>query len=169
MNYRPAAPGDVPGLSALATQVFLDTYATEGVRPDLAREVRRECSEERFAVRIADPQARVVVAAMGEGLTAFLDLSLAKDSPVAGVSGVEIARLYVLPRFQHQGIGRALLDAACQAARGHGVPAVWLTAWAGNMKALRFYAAAGYRDIGATMHEIEGRSYENRVLVLHVG
>ena len=38
---RPATPADAPTLSALAIQVFLDTYAPEGIRPAVAREVLR--------------------------------------------------------------------------------------------------------------------------------
>jgi diamine N-acetyltransferase len=36
---RVAGPADAPRIGVLATQVFLDTYATDGIRPSLAREV----------------------------------------------------------------------------------------------------------------------------------
>jgi hypothetical protein len=39
-ELRHASADDAGTVAALATQVFLDTYATEGVRPDLARESR---------------------------------------------------------------------------------------------------------------------------------
>jgi diamine N-acetyltransferase len=47
LSFRRANSSDALCLSALATQVFLETYATEGIRPWLAREV-----QERFAARI---------------------------------------------------------------------------------------------------------------------
>jgi hypothetical protein len=43
---RPAALPDALCLSTLATQVFLDTYATQGIRPAIAREVHHHLSEE---------------------------------------------------------------------------------------------------------------------------
>ena len=36
--FRPATPADALCLGVLSTQVFLDTYATQGVSPSLARE-----------------------------------------------------------------------------------------------------------------------------------
>ena len=39
VRLRPARPDDALCLSVLTMQVFLDTYATEGIRPSLAREV----------------------------------------------------------------------------------------------------------------------------------
>jgi len=40
INYRTAVQQDALCLSVLATQVFLDTYAIQGIRPAIAREVR---------------------------------------------------------------------------------------------------------------------------------
>lgn len=56
---RPATPADALCLGVLATQVFLDTYATTGIRPALAREVLRAYSTEAFATCLADPQSVV--------------------------------------------------------------------------------------------------------------
>ncbi len=41
---------------------------------------------------------------------------------------------------------------------------IWLTAWSGNTKALGFYAAQEYEDLGLTHYEFEGQQFENRVL-----
>ena len=49
----PAVQPDALSLSVLATQVFLDTYAIQGIRPAIAREVRHFLSEEAFAEHLA--------------------------------------------------------------------------------------------------------------------
>ena len=54
--FRHACAGDAVTLSALSIQVFLDTYATDEVRPDLAREAHEEYSVTAFERRIAEPQ-----------------------------------------------------------------------------------------------------------------
>jgi hypothetical protein len=43
---RAATAADLPSVRALATQVFLDTYATEGIRTSLAREAEHQFSIE---------------------------------------------------------------------------------------------------------------------------
>jgi len=48
-EFRPAMPCDALCLSALATQVFFDTYATAGINSDLANEAKEHYSEEAYA------------------------------------------------------------------------------------------------------------------------
>lgn len=163
ITCRRAGPGDALCVGVLATQVFLDTYATHGIRPDLAREALSTYSAEAFTARLRDPAAHLIVAELEGSTVAFIDLSLRSVCPVTGIEGLEVLRLYVQAPFQRRGIGRTLLGLAEQCARDRGDRHVWLTAWAGNASALTFYPAAGYADVGTAWHVIEGQAYENRV------
>lgn len=49
VQLRPATQEDALCLSVLATQVFLDTYATTGIRPAIAKEVLHTFSVSAFA------------------------------------------------------------------------------------------------------------------------
>lgn len=173
-SERPRAPAvdlhegvvaDADAVSALAIQVFLDTYATDGVRPDLAREAFAEYSAERFGARLAEPGRDFVLARRGEGLVAFAEVLVGPVAvPGRDEEGAELVRLYVQPRFQREGLGARLLAEVERrvAARGGGL--LWLTAWERNERALAFYRAHGYRDVGPATYEFEGRVYRNVVL-----
>lgn len=163
-HLRPATPADALCLSVLATQVFLDTYASDGIDTDLANEARSVYAESVFSARLARPGVRLLVAERRGRLIAFADLALDTACPAAGIEGLEVFRLYVQAPFHGQGIGRALMAQAEQQARLLGRASVWLTAWSGNHKALAFYARLGFADVGATAYVIEGRAYENRIL-----
>jgi ribosomal protein S18 acetylase RimI-like enzyme len=52
---------------------------------------------------------------------------------------------------RRRGIGRALMSAATEWARGRGAHQLLLTVWAGNDDAERFYAALGYRTISQVL------------------
>ena len=58
ITFRPAAPEDARVLSVLAMQVFLDTYATDGIDAALAAEVSTVYTSEVFRGRLADQRAR---------------------------------------------------------------------------------------------------------------
>lgn len=164
---RPATPADAPTLSALAIQVFLHTYAPDGVRADLAREAFTVCGEDAFAARLREPHRRILLAERlpDGGLVGFAEILLqGYPAPAGGRHGAELVRLYVQPQAQGTGVGTTLLHAAETAARDAGLHTLWLTAWEGNERALHFYARRGYGDIGATMYSFEGREYGNRVL-----
>ncbi|MFN3305009.1 MAG: hypothetical protein ACK44A_15010, partial [Roseateles sp.] len=64
-TLRPARPDDVTAIAALAIQVFLDTYASAGIRPDLAREALRDYGVDAFAPRLREPRRRFLLAERG--------------------------------------------------------------------------------------------------------
>jgi GNAT superfamily N-acetyltransferase len=144
--------------------VFLDTYATDGLRPDLAREALAKYSTAVFEARIGDPSNHFLLAERAGHLVAFSEWSLSSEAPIPSLSGgVELARLYVQRLSQRVGIGAALLATAEANAKRAGAPILWLTVWLGNTNARTFYMAQGYKDVGTTSHVIEGRKYENRI------
>ena len=95
VNYRSGTPQDALCLGVLATQVFLDTYATNGIRPDLAREALAVYSQKTFAARLADSDICFILAKVQGYLVAFAEVALGKACPARGVAAVELARLYV--------------------------------------------------------------------------
>ena len=134
-------------VAVLATQVFLDTYAEGGIRPDLAREVLTGYSQEAFARRLADPATTFLLAERFGGekgnephLVAFAEVTVNRPPPVEvespGGTAAELVRLYVQRPFQGKGLGTDLLHRAEQAASEQGAGALWLSAWSGNRTAL---------------------------------
>jgi ribosomal protein S18 acetylase RimI-like enzyme len=151
-------------IAALSVQVFLDTYATEGIRPDLAREAFSNYSAEAFAARLAEPARVFLLSEHATGLLGFVELLLSPlPAPVQPIVGAEVVRLYVQPQAHGIGIGRHLLQSAESAAADRGFLHLWLTVWESNHRARGFYEAVGYTDIGATSYTFQGNAYGNRV------
>jgi GNAT superfamily N-acetyltransferase len=164
--YRAGVAADALSISGLATYVFFDTYVTEGMRDDFVREALTNYSHAAFDARFADPAIAWLVAHDGEHLVAFADLHRASPCPTKGMGlDVELVHLYVHPRFQRMGVGAQLIARAEARAAAEGHHGLWLSAWSGNTNALAFYTARGYETVGSIGHEIEGITYENKVLV----
>lgn len=162
---RPALAADALCLSVLATQVFLDTYATSGIRPTVAREVLSAYSEASFHRALASTTTRLWVAERAGHLIGFAEVTFGATHPLAppGVQA-ELLRLYVQEPFTGQGVGSQLLAQAERGAAHTGATVLWLTPWVHNQRALRFYARRGYQDHGLTWFTFEGESHENRVV-----
>ena len=166
---RRGTPDDAVTIAALAVQVFLDTYATEGVRPDLAREAFSEYSAEAFSTRLREPARSFILAEQAAGVVGFAELvAVPQPAPTGAVVGAQLVRLYIQPRFQRAGNGQRLLQAAEVAAWSLGLSVLWLTAWEGNNRARRFYEAVGYQDVGAKTYSFQGNAYPNRVFAKHL-
>ena len=170
IHLRPATPADALTLSALAIQVFLDTYAPEGIRASVAREVLTTYTEQAFAAAIANDQTRLVVAERQDHqrhLVGFAQVTLGERhellSPGSGPQS-ELLRLYVQEPFTGQKLGTRLLAEAEALAARAGSSLLWLTPWVHNHRALAFYARRGYADHGVTWFRFEGEAHENRLL-----
>ncbi len=165
VSLRVADANDALCIGVVGTQVFLDTYAPDGIRSTVAREVIDHFSTTAIAALLHDPATTFVVAESSGHLLGFVQWTRgATQALVPADSAVELDRLYVLPRFHGQGIGTLLLRHAETRAAAQRASTLWLTAWVGNHSALAFYARRGYQDLGATMYRFQDEQFENRVL-----
>jgi ribosomal protein S18 acetylase RimI-like enzyme len=164
VNVRLATPDDAQCVSALATQVFLETYATSGIRLALAREAQSQFGLQTIERLLDDASRSVALAERAAHLVGFAEIAHgATHDLVPSSSSAELARLYVQSPFVHQGIGTLLLRHSEALARARGASTLWLTAWVGNTRALAFYAGRGYLQLGSTEYVFEGEAFENRL------
>lgn len=164
-SIRQATPADAEILAAMATQVWLHTYATEGISTVIARYVLAEFSAAKFAAIVSHEHSAVLVAEVNAHAVGYALLNVGAAC-VSGGSFVEVASLYVQEHFTGKGIGSALLR-ECQelAQQRTGSAAVWLTVNAKNYPAIAFYKKHGLAQTGTTYFELGGEKHENHVLV----
>jgi hypothetical protein len=72
---RQATVEDVSRLSALATCVFLDTYAPEGIHAECDREVASVLDEASFAQRLRSPSSETLIIEKDDHLQEFVTTS----------------------------------------------------------------------------------------------
>lgn len=150
-------------------QFFLDTYATAGIRPQLAREVLASYTEEVFQRAIVQPQERITVAECCGHLAGFAHIILGASHRLAPTgSQAELLRLYVQEPFTRAGLGTRLLSCAESAAANAGTAVMWLTPWVHNHRALAFYSRRKYHDFGRTHFTFEGETHENRLYAKNI-
>ena len=164
ITFRPAVAADAPCLGMLSTQVFLDTYASRGVSPSLAREALEQHSVAVYEALLAEADVAIVVAECPGHLVGFAQLKAGTTHAlVPSTAASELQRLYVQEPFTGRGVGRDLLRQAEKTAAARGADMLWLTAWEGNLRALRFYPRCGYDDLGATVYSFGGEDFPNRL------
>ena len=164
LQLRFAVAEDTLCLSVLAMQVFLDTYATQGIRAALAKEVLSTYSKQVFEEAVSKENTRIVVAEQAGHLIGFAQVTLGESQVLApGGPQSELLRLYVQEPFTGKHVGTQLLAAAERLAKEAGTSVLWLTPWVHNHRAIGFYISRGYEDCGLTYFTFEGESHENRV------
>lgn len=165
MFVRQAERRDAENLAALAIQVWLHTYATEGISSVISRYVLSEFTPEKFEALLSEESSAVLVAERGKGLVGYAKVTVATACPVATSSKVELATLYVQAPFIGKGVGHALLSRSEAWAKQRENTSIWLTVNSKNSHAIAFYAKHGYTKLGLTHFELGNEKHENLVLV----
>ncbi|MEK8032881.1 GNAT family N-acetyltransferase [Ideonella sp. DXS29W] len=163
---RSGEAGDAHRLAVLATQVWLHTYAVDGISDLTAHYILSEITPEKYAQALAEPSVHFLVAEREGCLIGFAKVRLTTPCPSDGVAtSAELQTLYVQEHYIGRGLGRRLLQAAEALAREHSEPRLWLTVNAKNQRALRFYARVGYAKVGTAYFVLGDERHENHVLV----
>ena len=147
---RTAKYEDIESIAALGLCVWIDTYATEGVRVALSKYVFSYFTIDH--VRGLLVSKKVLVAEVSGHLVGYVVLSV-------GGRAIEIDNLYVLPKFQGRGIGKEIISYIST-----DYSRLWLACWEKNENAIGFYKSIGFVEDGESFFNLDGELYRNIIL-----
>jgi len=142
-------PADAFALAALGRRTFDAAFAADNDPADMALFLDTAYGPEIQARELADSALTCLVAEQTGVLLAYGLLRTGKpctflDDPTA----VELQRFYVDTPYHGTGLAQALMAACIAQARALDAGELFLGVWERNSRALRFYAAQGFRQIG---------------------
>ena len=165
LSVRSGRSEDANRLAVLAAQVWLHTYATDGITTDIAEYVLREFTPEKYLSVLNDPSSHVLVAESDDSLAGLAVVKFDTPCPAGNYSSAELQTLYVQEHFMGRGVGKSLLRAAEAEAKLRSSGVLWLTVNAKNARAIAFYARQGYAKVGTTYFVLGEGRHENHVLI----
>jgi ribosomal protein S18 acetylase RimI-like enzyme len=155
-RIRRAVPGDARGIARVHVETWRSAYA--GILPDrimVQMSVDEKAAAWRQLVQRQDAVEAVIVAEMGDGsIIGFASCGPSGPEGMADYDG-EIHTLYVLPDWQEQGIGRALLCGCFRVLESAGIAAAYLWVLADNPSRF-FYQAMGGTRVGERQERLWG-------------
>ncbi len=161
---RRATVQDCLCLAALGMQVFLDTYATEGIRNAIAQEALDSFSQDNMSKIITQSHSFIVVAEVNDHLVGFAQVTMSSDHDLISYeNSAELQRLYVQEKFTGRGVGYKLLQEAEKRAHFGGASLLWATVWIGNHRALAFYPRLGYEHLGSASYTFQNETHQNQL------
>jgi len=165
LRIRIGRTSDANRLAVLAAQVWLHTYATDGIGDEIAQYVLSELTPEKYLQSLSEPTTRFFVAEHDDCLVGFAVVKFGVPCPSGANSATELQTLYVQEHHMGHGIGKSLLRAAEAEAREQSESALWLTVNAKNARAIAFYAHQGYLKVGTSYFVLGEGRHENHVLI----
>ena len=144
LPIRTATVADIPALHALIERAYRGVASREGWTHEADFLTGPRTDAATLAAIIADPAERFLLATDGDVIAACVQLSDKGD----GVA--YLGFLAVEPRGQARGLGRAMIDAAEDAARAFGATRMEMTVVDRRATLIAFYERRGYALTGET-------------------
>lgn len=168
-TIRPATVRDAAALSALARRTFSDAFAADNAPDDLAAFLDATYTPAIQSRELADGALKYLVAEQAGVLVAYALLRTGKISPfVNDPTALELQRIYVDQSHHGTGLAQSLMASVLAEAARLGAGALFLGVWERNAKALRFYAAQGFREVGTQTFVVGSDPQQDLVLVREV-
>jgi diamine N-acetyltransferase len=168
INIRKADLGDASNLAVLKQQVWIATYAVEGIRTEFSEYVLSAFTIENIRNSILENNKFIYIAVIDNHLIGCLEIAFNKKCPIETETGPEIAVLYLLERYTGMGIGKTLLNRALSLCEELKFTSVWLTVYHKNERAINFYLKQNFTDSGNTFFEMGGNRYENKIMIRQI-
>jgi len=156
---REACSEDCVNLAALSLNVWLQTYAIDGIRAEVSNYALSTFTENYFIGLLNQKNLRLLVDVESDYLRGYALLNLTSTFETRE-NGFEIERLYVDSHFQGKGTGRKLLS---EIGVRYGTT-FWLYTWIRN-NSVGFYKKNGFKEIGRYDFKFGDELIENYVLL----
>ncbi|MGW2161186.1 N-acetyltransferase family protein [Nonomuraea sp. NPDC001699] len=154
MRIRKATPADAQAIAEVHVRSWQAAY--RGLVPqdhlDRLDPAARRPGWERWLAGTAWPRQGALVAESDGRVVGFAGVLPARDGE-DGATVAEVATIYLTPESWVRGIGRALMDAVLAALTEAGYQEAVLWVLDTNVRARRFYEAAGWHDDGVAKED----------------
>ena len=140
---RTPSPTDAPALAALARDSFTETFGHLYAPADLAAFLAGHTADS-WAATLASPADAVCVAQLGGAPIGYARIGTPKlpFEPEAGA--LELRQFYLLKPAHGTGLADELMDWVVAEAARRAAPALYLSVFEDNARAIRFYARHGF-------------------------
>jgi len=160
---RKAKLEDACNIAMLKIQVWLHTYAIDGIESEYAEYLNAEITKEKTEAIIINSQKQLFLAEKEGRIIGCYQLDFDTSCPVNEIQDPELSVLYLSPHFQGKGIGKELLLHVEAELKQAEYSSLWLTAYHENKQAIDFYKRQNYLIKGKCYFEMGNSKYENWV------
>lgn len=167
ITYRAPERQDAPALSHFGRQSFSDTFAHLYKPHDLSAYLNRVYTPAIFLADMATPDTEFRIAESGGKIIGFCKLG-AVTVPIDPVPprSIELRQLYVDRNFHGSGVAATLMAWALDRAFALGCEHVYLSVYAENYRAQKFYQRHGFKTIGEYKFMVGTQADDEYIMML---
>ena len=170
VSIRRGQSEDATELSEFAARIFHESFAADNDPQDMAAYMAMAFSPTQQERELTDPANTYLIAESEGSIVGYVLIKPGEDAPecVTVRPSAEIARFYVDRAWHGSDVARRLMAAAVADGQRRGARGLWLGVWENNLRAVRFYAKNGFRDIGSHTFVLGSDVQTDRVMHLAI-
>lgn len=157
MDYqiRVVTADDVAKLQEISRITFKDTFDPYTRSADMQKFLDEDYATDKLLAQINNPDSRFLFLIRGGEVAGYLKINVgAAQTEHLQENALEVERIYLLPKFQHQGLGNVLFDYALNIAQKEGKAYVWLGVYEHNVNAQHFYKRHGFHKVSQHVYQV---------------
>lgn len=157
MDYqiRVVTADDLTKLQEISRITFKDTFDPYTRSADMQKFLDEDYATDKLLAQINNPDSRFLFLIKGGEVAGYLKINVgAAQTEHLQENALEVERIYLLPKFQHQGLGNVLFDYALNIAQKEGKAYVWLGVYEHNVNAQHFYKRHGFHKVSQHVYQV---------------
>lgn len=136
---------DLKTLQEISFETFNDTFAKQNSPENINAYLDNAYTDEKLTTELQTPHSTFFFLYKDDELAGYLKVNTDEAQTEAiAVNALEIERIYIRSTHKRQGLGRYLIDQACNLAVKKGKETIWLGVWEHNKPARAFYQTMGF-------------------------
>eukprot|EP01054_Gregarina_sp_Poly1_P006501 Gregarina_sp_Poly_1__6500@NODE_3483_length_1063_cov_27_349398_g2209_i0_p1_GENE_NODE_3483_length_1063_cov_27_349398_g2209_i0NODE_3483_length_1063_cov_27_349398_g2209_i0_p1_ORF_typecomplete_len172_score30_01Acetyltransf_1/PF00583_25/8_9e18Acetyltransf_10/PF13673_7/8_6e17Acetyltransf_7/PF13508_7/4_9e11GNAT_acetyltran/PF12746_7/1e10Acetyltransf_4/PF13420_7/1_4e10FR47/PF08445_10/6_9e03FR47/PF08445_10/4_1e10Acetyltransf_3/PF13302_7/1e08Acetyltransf_9/PF13527_7/2e05Acetyltransf_CG/PF14542_6/0_001Acetyl len=140
---------DLKILQETCIETFTDTFGKHNTEENLQAYLQRAYCEDQLKRELSREGSSFFFILVDNEVGGFLKVNVGEaQSESMGEDGLEIERIYILPKFKRQGLGMKLVNYAIESAKLANKKLIWLGVWESNVAAQALYARVGFQQVG---------------------
>jgi ribosomal protein S18 acetylase RimI-like enzyme len=151
LSIRYADLQDAALIADISHQTFYETFAAENRKEDMDKFLNEQFTRGKLMMEVGARENMFLLAFFNEEVAGYVKLREGRTPGLLGnVSGMEIARIYVMNNMIGKGVGKQLMQSVIDIAKEKGKDVLWLGVWEKNQRAIDFYTKWGFEKFDET-------------------
>ncbi|MDE7055651.1 MAG: GNAT family N-acetyltransferase, partial [Lactobacillus sp.] len=148
-TIKDVTENDVKELQAISRETFKTTFDEYTAPADMARFLKEDYATKKLLAQINNSDSRFFFLMVKDEVAGYLKVNVnSAQTENVKPNALEVERIYLRQKFQHQGLGLVLIKLAEEIARKENYDYMWLGVYEHNLIAQKFYKKDGFTRVG---------------------
>lgn len=137
---------DIESIKSIGETTFYETFSKDNTKEDMEKYLKESFSYEQVKSEIENKNSIFFIVKDKDRVVGYMKINFnGAQTEAAYDNSLEVQRIYILERYQRNGIGKILIEKAIEIAKEKGLDYIWLSVWEIHTKAIKFYEKQGFK------------------------